>query len=116
MKFMRVRKGVSWQKLGDEGIILSPSEEVLIGLTEKGWQLWKEIIENHVRAISEDAKVFVRVLKKMGILESNTDMEYSDDLTSLFIKWVEEYKPLAFTRSCGLYPAGGAQCDAYPNC
>ena len=111
----KIKKGISWQAMGCEGVILNPFSELLIGLTENGWSVWQSIADAiYMGSENEEEQKFLSYLETMGFFEECEDKKEIQE-PEKFVKWTECYKPLAFTRSCGLHPAEGGPCLGYPH-
>jgi len=117
MTNLKPNKGIAWRKVLDVGVIIHPVREIMIGLTEKGYQWWESILEGKaVQDPPENLRKFIDFLNIYGIFEESPDLAPPESVPEPppEIRWVEAFQPLAFTRSCGYQPGGGGACIGHP--
>jgi hypothetical protein len=110
--------GIAWRKVQEQGILIHPRREIMIGLTEAGYSWWEALAAGKPLPEPAAGQVeFLRFLRVHGLLEPGGAEPPPADPGPLpaEVAWVEEFRPLAYTASCGRVPGGGGPCEPVPS-
>lgn len=113
---LRPVKGIAWRKVQDQGILIHPRREIMIGLTGDGYARWEALAGG---SAPEEPPVegdgFIRFLREQGLLEPESPAPAQPGPLPAGVAWVETFRPLAYTASCGRVPGGGGPCEPVPS-
>jgi len=111
-----VQKGVSWRQVGGQGVVIHPRREIMVGLTGTGWRWWAALVSGEEAADGGPAhEGFVRFFRALGFFTDSPDAAPEPPALPPEVSWLEPFRPLAFTASCGRVPAGGGPCTGNPH-
>lgn len=118
-KWPRVEKGVSWRQVGEQGVVIHPRREIMVGLTGTGWRWWAALAAAEPGAAdgAPDAG-FVQFFRGLGFFADSPEPAAAPPEPPALppeVSWLEPFRPLAFTASCGRHPAGGGPCTGNPH-
>lgn len=117
-EILRPVKGIAWRKVQDQGILIHPRREVMVGLTGAGYAWWEEMASGRLPAEpTAEWTDFIRFLREQGLLEPEAPAPAPARSGPLpaEVAWVEAFRPLAYTASCGRVPGGGGPCEPVPS-
>ncbi len=117
-KWPRVEKGVSWRQVGEQGVVIHPRREIMVGLTGTGWRWWAALVSGRPEADGGPAlDRFVDFFRRLGFFAGGPADAPDAPAPELpaEVSWLEPFRPLAFTASCGRVPAGGGPCTGNPH-
>ncbi len=111
-------QGIAWRKFQDQGILIHPRREVMIGLTGAGYAWWEALASGRPPAESTPEWAgFVLFLQEQGLLEPESPAQPPSPSGPLpaEVAWVEAFRPLAYTASCGRVAGAGGPCEPSPS-
>lgn len=118
-KRSRVQKGISWRQVGEQGVVIHPRRELMVGLTRTGYGWWETMAsaEPGAGAVAPD-EGFVQFFRGLGFFTDSPEPAAAPPEPPALppeVSWLEPFRPLAFTASCGRVPAGGGPCAGNPH-